>query len=75
MLTFGRLLETLSYVANANECLKRCKFSVPCKYWDFNVATRQCRLRDRDAIADRKTNTDYFAGPKECEDMKYYGKL
>ncbi len=61
-------------VPNPRECMRICQYSARCRFWSFHMGTKECFFKNRDAIANRVSDTSYLSGPKYCDDMKYYGK-
>ena len=62
----------ISNVANPRECMRICQYYARCVFWSYSTS-RNCYLKDRDAIASRVSDSSHVSGPKYCDDMKYHG--
>ncbi len=71
----GPTVYSVGNVANPRECMRMCQYHRRCRFWSHHVSGNGCYMKDADAIASRSTHTDYFSGPKYCDDTMYSGKI
>ena len=69
----GHDVTSVANVANPRECMRICQFTRRCRFWSHQVSTNVCYMKDADAIASRAADTDYFSGPKICDDTTFTG--
>ena len=69
----GTNVGSVSSVANPRECMRICQFNRRCKYWTHYIGGNTCYMRDADSIVGRQADSNYFSGPKYCDDTTYMG--